>query len=378
MGADSTPSLPIFIPSNGRILVVRPDRLGDVLLSTPALEVLRRAYPKASISVLVQPRVAPALRGLSSVDEVIEFDPEVLHAGWSGFRRLVATFRQGRFDLAVVLQAPARVALALLVARIPLRLGPYSKWYSFLAYNRGMRQRRSQVEMHEADYNLQLLRPLGIQAGSRTVATRAAISAEARAEVDRWCISQGVDLRSGSWVAIHPGMGGSALNWPEAHYESLVATLLADGVGVILTGGPGEQQILDRFAERFSGQPRFRIYGGRAAPDVQRLAALYSGVRLVVAPSTGPLHLAVAAGRDVVAFYPPIRVQSAKRWGPYEGPGVQAGRPQRAVVFTPEVYCGQEFRCAGERCPSYPCMKTIAVERVAAEAKKILEEPACR
>ena len=96
-------------------------------------------------------------------------------------------------------------------------------------------------------------------------------------------------------------------------------------------------------------------------------------MKLVVAPSTGPLHLAVAMGRDVVTFYPPIRVQSAKRWGPYDGPVMDSSRVQRAAIFTPEVYCGQEFRCLGERCASYPCMKTISVERVALEARKILE-----
>jgi ADP-heptose:LPS heptosyltransferase len=373
MSGESPIFLPIFIPATARIVVARPDRLGDVLLSTPAFEVLRRSYPKACISVIAQPRVAPALRGLASVDEVIEFEPEGRHAGWRGFWRLVSTLRQGRFDLAVILQAPARVAFALLLARIPVRLGPYSKWYSFVTYNRGVRQRRSQVEMHEADYNLQLLRPLGIQVGSRTVATQAAISPEARADVERWLVSEGMDLKARHWVAIHPGMGGSALNWPEAHYEGLVSALLTDGVGVVLTGGPGEQEILDRFRERFGSHPAFRIYGGKSAPDVQRLAALYSGMTLVVAPSTGPLHLAVAVGRHVLTFFPPIRVQSAKRWGPYEGPVLDASRVQRAAVFTPEVYCGQEFRCIGERCSSYPCMKTISVDRVVAEARKLLE-----
>jgi len=373
MSADSAIILPIFIPSTARIVVARPDRLGDMLLSTPALEVLRRSYPKARISVIAQPRVAPALRGLVSVDEVIEFEPEGRHAGWRGFWRLVSTLRQGRFDLAVVLQAPARVAFALLLARIPIRLGPYSKWYSFLTYNRGVRQRRSQVEMHEADYNLQLLRPLGIQVGSRTVATQAAVSAEAHADVDRWLGSEKVDLKARRWLAIHPGMGGSALNWPESHYEGLVSALLTDGVGVVLTGGPAEQKILERFRDRFGSQPSFRIFGGRSAPDVQRLAALYSRMKLVVAPSTGPLHLAVAMGCNVLTFYPPIRVQSAKRWGPYESAASEPGRVQQASVFTPEVYCGQEFRCLGEKCASYPCMKTISVERVAAEARKLVE-----
>ena len=374
MNENLSSALPLFISSTARVLVVRPDRLGDVLLSTPALEVLRRAYPKARISILVQPRVAPAIRGLPAVDEVVEWEENGLYAGWSGFWRLVRTLRESRFDFALVLQAPAKVAWALFFARIPIRLGPYSKWYSFLTYNRGVRQRRSQVEMNEADYNLQLLRPLGIQVGARTVPTQAAASKEALADVDHWLTVHRVDLVARHWVAVHPGMGGSALNWPDSHYEELVSVLLSEGRGVVLTGGPGEQPILDRFQNRFSSHENFKTFGGVSAPDVQRLAALYSRMSLVVAPSTGPLHLAVARGCPVVSFYPPIRVQSAKRWGPYEVSMSPSLRQQRSVVLTPEVVCGQEFRCLGEKCASYPCMKSLSVERVARETRKILEE----
>ncbi|MEN9722305.1 MAG: hypothetical protein RJB38_291 [Pseudomonadota bacterium] len=350
----------LVLPSRARILVIRPDRLGDVVLSTPVLEVLRRFFPKATLHVLAQPRVAPILRGLGSVDRVIEVDLEGKHSGWRGFWRLVREFREGSYDLALVLQAPSRIAIALAMARVPVRLGPYSKWFSWMTYTHGMRQRRSQVEMHEADYNLQLLRPLGIVVGSRTVRTQVAISEEARFEVLQWMKDHAVSRETGSWVAIHAGMGGSALNWPEAHYQELTRRLLQDGVGVIVTGGPLEQGLLDRFSQVFSGSARFRIFGGKAASDVQRLAALFAELGVVIAPSTGPLHVAVAVGCRVVSFYPPIRVQSAKRWGPYE-------TQEHARVFSPEAYCTQDFRCAGQACAAYPCMNGIAVDQVREE-----------
>ncbi len=350
----------VLLPARARILVVRPDRLGDMLLSTPVLEVLRRFYPKSRITVLAQPRVAPVLEGLDSVDEVLRYEPEGRHSGWRGFRHLTRDLRSREFDLALVLQAPAKVAWALLAARIPVRVGPLSKSYSFFTYNHGIRQRRSQVEMHEADYNLQLLRPLGVEVGARTVSTRAAVSEEARREVARWCEAEGIDA-SRAWLAVHPGMGGSALNWPEEYYTRLVAGLLDEGRGVVLTGGPTEQGLLERLAAPFQKSPALKIFGGASAADIQRLGALYQKMRLVIAPSTGPLHLAVAMGRPVVTFYPPIRVQSAKRWGPY------LVGDHGASILTPEVYCGQEFRCLGERCVSFPCMKTISVDRVHSE-----------
>ncbi|MBU6375359.1 MAG: glycosyltransferase family 9 protein [Bdellovibrionales bacterium] len=368
MSASDRTVLPTFISATARILIVRPDRLGDVVLSTPVFEVVRRHYPKAKIVVLAQARVAPILRGLSSVDEVLEFAPEGRHSGWFGFWRLVSELRRGEFALAVVLQAPALVAWALLLARIPIRIGPWSKWYSFLVYNRGVRQRRSQVDMHEADYNLQLLQPLRISVGSKTVDTRIAVSTGAQQEVDQWLSSRGISSDSRVWVAMHPGMGGSALNWPESQYLDLAQALLTGGYGVVVTGGPGEQGILDRFMEHLGKEyaGSIHVYGGQSASDVQRLAAVYRRVQLVIAPSTGPLHVAVAVGSPVLSFYPPIRVQSARRWGPY--------RDTHAVVLTPEVYCGQEFRCAGQRCASFPCMKSISVDRALMEVSALVSK----
>ncbi|NDD92691.1 hypothetical protein EBZ37_11450 [bacterium] len=220
--------------------------------------------------------------------------------------------------------------------------------------------------MHEADYNLQLLQPLRIAVGSKTVGTQVAISSEAQQEVDQWLSSQGISGDSRVWVAVHPGMGGSALNWPESHYLDLAEALLIAGYGVVVTGGPGEQVILDRFMERFGKEYSGSIftYGGQFAADVQRLAAVYRRMKLVIAPSTGPLHVAVAVGSPVLSFYPPVRVQSARRWGPY--------RDTQAVVLTPEVYCGQEFRCAGQRCASFPCMKSISVDRTLMEVSTLV------
>jgi heptosyltransferase-3 len=88
----------------------------------------------------------------------------------------------------------------------------------------------------------------------------------------------------------------------------------------------------------------------------------------VVAPSTGPLHIAVALKKPVVTFYPPIRVQSAIRWGPYINDDSQAS------LLIPEVYCGEDFKCRGNLCNYFPCMKTItvaqAVEQVGIQLAK--------
>lgn len=341
----------VDLPQNPRILVVRADRLGDVVLSIPTIEVLKRFYPKSHLGVMVQSRVAPALRGLPFIDQLIEVDPEA------------PLKLEGHWDLALVLQPRFKILWALWRAGVKHRLGPLSKWYSFPLLTAGLRQRRSKVEMHEADYNLQLLRLLGIDVGTRTVLPKVAVGPEARTEFAQWWEAQGGDAGVKHWVAIHPGMGGSALNWPEENYLKLADSLLLTGQGVLVTGGPTEQGILDRFDSAFKSAHgnRIRTFGGARAADIQRLAAAYQKASVVVAPSTGPLHVAAAVGARVVSFYPPIRVQSAVRWGPYvaEWPGRED--ESKASVLVPDVHCGQDFKCRGQACPYFPCMSTLGV-----------------
>lgn len=344
-----------------RILIVRCDRLGDVLLSTPVFEVVKKNYPHARITVMVRPQIASVVRGLSSVDEVLEYDPDGRHARLRGFFRLLSEIRQRRFRIALVLQSQFKIGFAIFLAAIRYRVGPYSKIHSFLFYNRGVTQHRSQVEMHETDYNLQLLRRLGIRVGSRNIPPTAYLSEESRETARAWLCEKGWDAAS-PLIAVHPGMGGSALNWPESHYVELIRHLLTEGRSVLLTGGPTEGDILARTYDALGAlREKLIVYGGKDSRELNFLAGLYSCCCVVVAPSTGPLHLAVALGKSVVSFYPPIRVQSAVRWGPY------LQDEKKASVLVPDVYCGEDFKCRQTLCNHYPCMKSVTVTQALEE-----------
>lgn len=343
------------------ILVSRPDRIGDVILSTPVFEALKRHYPQARLTVLVQRPVEPLIRGLACVDDVLIYDPLGEHAGIQGLFKLLAEIRERDYRIAVALQSHWKIAAAIFGAGVRYRVGPLSKPHSFLFYNRGVRQRRSYVEMHETDYNLQLLRRLGIRVGTRSLPVQVGITPDVQSQADAWLSERG--LGGGTlYVVVHPGMGGSALNWPESHYVDFTRALLKEGRKVVITGGPEEGALLMRFQEALGD--RVTLYGGPESAGVDFLGGIMSRAILVVAPSTGPLHLAVALGRPVVTFYPPIRVQSAIRWGPY------VADEQAASVLVPEVYCGQDFKCLGNVCNYFPCMKSLTVAQALEEAHR--------
>ena len=358
----------ISVKGSLRILMVRPDRLGDVILSTPVFEMVKRYYPQSHVVALLRSEVIPVLKGLSSLDDFIVFDPLGRHAGFKGFFRLVSELRALKFQVAIVLQTQWKIALAVFLAGIRYRVGPLSKVHSFLFYNKGIRQRRSHVEMHETDYNLQLLRPLGIRVGSRSVSTEVRVDSSVLKESQEWLKKKGWTPRK-DLVLVHPGMGGSALNWPESHYQELVRSLIEAGKQVLITAGPTEWVLMDRM-ESFLGSlaERALIYRGEAGVAVDFWAGLCSYADVVVAPSTGPLHIAVALGKRVVTFYPPIRVQSAVRWGPYQR------EESHASVLVPQVFCGQDFNCRGSLCHYFPCMKSLTVKQTLAQVEKQLSQ----
>ena len=358
-----------------RILVARPDRIGDVILSTPVIAALREQYPNAHLTFLVRDFVAPLIREIPGVDSVFVYDPDGRHAGVGGFFRLMEELKAQQFQISIVLHSTLKIAAALFGVGVPNRIGPLSKLHSYLFYNRGSRQRRSLVEMHEADYNLQLLRKLGIRVGSHQVPSRVAISEEKRKVAREWLAEKGwdpADANRKRLIAIHPGMGGSALNWPENYYVDLIRSLRKEGNEILLTGGPAEGFLLERIvlelektgdsAIVFAG----RLADGKPPAAVDTLGALFAETALVVAPSTGPLHIAVALGLPVVTFYPPIRVQSAIRWGPY------VSDPEDAGILVPEVYCGEDFKCRGPKCNYYPCMKMIGPREALREVSRLL------
>lgn len=331
-----------------RVLVVRLDRLGDVVLSTPVFEVIKKKYPNSHLSVLVQQRVAPLLKDHPFIDEVLDFSSRSF---WEWIH-----FLRNRFEAVLVLQTQFKISLALFLAQIPWRGGPYSKWYSYLFFHHGLRQRRSLVHKHEAEYNLDLLKLLDPEITIPKEISTTLQNPQDRAPLHLrdWIVQY-----KKQYVLVHPGMGGSALNWPIAHYQGLVHELCQKNIPILLTGSQQEKDLLDDLIAPLGGvSSRVQVFLGNFSEEsVQDFSWLLSHARVVVAPSTGPLHIAVAHHTPTVSLFSPIKVQSSKRWGPWPS------QPHHQVL-TPNVDCPETFHCAGKACPFYFCLEKIDVKMV--------------
>jgi heptosyltransferase-2 len=320
------------------ILIVRTDRLGDVLLTTPVSTALRRMFPDARISWLVRPYTAPLLEHNPDVDQI-------LVDGDESPGRLADRIRNERFDAAIVAYPRWRIVWALWLARVPLRIGPANKVYCILL-NKRVRQRRSKGAKHEADCNLELLAPLG--ASFERYPTRYVATDEERRTARRVLGAKGI---SGAKpvVILHPGSGGSSARWPLGHFMALGGKFQEAGCDLVVTEGPGE----DHEGAMTGNMRRSPVFIVAGSANIRELAAMLSWADLVVTNSTGPLHLAVALGVPTVSIHSSIPKRHPARWGPY--PAYVEGDELHRVLLAP---------LGGEGAKASEDMGAVSVEEV--------------
>jgi len=322
---ENSKAFPLLVGEGGRrpgeasrILIVRTDRLGDVLLTTPVSRRLREKFPGAHLAWLVRPYTAPLLEQNPDIDQVI-----VDKGG--PVSQLIQRLKQEHFDSAIVAYPRWRAVWAVWRAAIPQRIGPASKWYSVL-FNHRIWQHRSEGKKHEADYNIELLAPLGVP--FQRVETRFVLTAEEKNWARRFLESNRISFQK-PVVCLHPGSGGSSERWPLSHFMELGDRLQEAGCDVIVTGGPGEdyQNIM------IDQMRRIPVFVAAGSVSIRQLASILSCANLVVSNSTGPLHIAVALNVPTVSLYSPIPTCHPKRWGPY--PAYAEGLALHSVFMPP-------------------------------------------
>jgi heptosyltransferase III len=335
-----------------RILVIRTDRIGDVVLSTPVLTALRQRYCDAFIAMLVRPYTLGLVSGHPHADEILLDDASGINAGVKGFFRLVKLLRSRDFDTVLILHPTFRLALLCFLSGIPHRVGTGYRAYSFLI-NQRVFQHRKHAGRHELDLNLDLARAVG--APLDVVQFHLAVPEEAFARVRM--LLQTIDLKPGQpFVILHPGSGGSAIDWPVSSFAELADRIHDElGVSVLVTGNNAETGLIDRLCALTKAQPR-RLDGKLT---IKELLALLSLAQVLVANSTGPLHMAVAVGCRIVGLFCPLVACSPVRWGPY-------GQLD-SVLMPPLPPCE---KCEAAYCQTSSCMELITVEKVFSKVKE--------
>jgi heptosyltransferase-3 len=286
-----------------RILVSRTDRLGDLVLTLPAVLDLAAAFPSAHLVVLCRPENAALAALCPGVTQTIAWRAE---DGTSGLTL-------NGFDAAVVCYPkPPALAWRLYRAGITLRVGTARRWWSFL-FNEREPGGRTASGQHESELNRALARRCIARLGGPTEACDRPARLDLRLpetlknEAATRIALAGLPERG--FAVLHAGSRGSAKDWPLERMLELAAELRRQGHAVAWTVGPADQTVRARLAT----QPGNLLLENLPL-DV--LAAVLAQAGVVVANSTGPLHVAAAAGAPVVGLYPPVAACDPERWGP--------------------------------------------------------------
>lgn len=323
------------------VLVVRTDRIGDTILSTPLFREIKSALPESRTVFLAPPYSLPVVQGNRFVDETIRWE---IQSG-SDIRALAAVLRAKRFRAAILLNPEWRSCLAVFLAGIPVRTGPLSRPSSFFFLNRGIRQHRSASPLHQSELDTAFASIVTRRKAAATPLPELYLSSREREEGTR-ILRSALPATGKPVVGIHAGSGKSAVPWPEEHFIEAGKLFIQEGWDVVLTGNGGESAAASRIADAI-GEGAHSIAGDR---DLRVFFGILGALDLFLAPSTGPLHAAAALGVPVASPYPPLSSMSPGRWGP---------RTENGAVLVPRVECPARIRCVMEQCPHHPCMHTV-------------------
>ena len=345
--------------------------IGDVVLTTPVIRALRRAYPDAVITYLVEPDAAPVVAHNPHLDEVI------VAPRTKGARRIVEDLalarrlRRERFDLALDLHGGPRSAWLTWATGAPERIGYDIKGRRWM-YTRTVHRPRELRPRHSVANQWDLLEAIpGWRDGPadrRRDAVQMALAPGADARMAARLADAGVNADD-EVVVLHVSAGNPFRRWPETFFAQTAAALAAGNSRrrLVFSSGPSDREA----ASRIAADARTRL-GAEASRiidlgefDLQELRALIGRSRLFVGGDTGPLHIAASTLTPIVGIYgPTLAVRSA----PWRAPSIPTHSIEISAADLPCRPCDQRVCAPGD----FRCLTGLTPDPVIAAAEEAL------
>jgi lipopolysaccharide heptosyltransferase II len=361
--AARAPSLPVG--TGRRILLIRPDHIGDVLFATPAIRALRSSLPDAHLVCMVGPWAREIVQDNPHLDEVIAcpfpgftrrpkrhlLDPYLVL--WR-YARLLCAYR---FDVAVVLRFDHWWGAMLAHwAGIPQRVGYHVPGVApfltdVLPYVQGRHEVEQNVTLIEAIAGHHVADPGPLEFDPRVEAVRSAVKLLSQRNPQH------------GYLCLHPGSGAPVKLWrPQAFAEVGDRLAASHSLQVVLTGSAGERTLVESIVGRMETDPLVVV----GQTNLAELAAVMAQCRLVIGVDSGPLHLAVSQGVPTVHLFGPV---DQRTFGPW-------GDPRRHVVVVSEKDCipCNRLDYAPHELAAHDCVRSIPTDLVLHVADTLLRE----
>jgi heptosyltransferase II len=335
-----------------KLLIRATNWVGDAIMALPALRAVRKRFPDAEIAIVARPYVADIYRDQEICDQLIAYDPNGLHAGFSGRERLASELQAQKFDVALLLQNAFDAAWLAWRANIPERIGYARDGRSLLLTKAVALPHRGEIPAHEKFYYLELLRRVGwLDSVQDETFIGLGVPEEKRQRADEFLRKSGV--RQGSLrIAVGAGASyGSAKCWPPSRFAEVASRLQSEADAEVILFGTAAEASVSAAISAEMRRPPIDLTGKTAIAD---LPALLSQCDLFIGNDSGAMHVAAAVGLPIVAVF-----------GPTDPEGTAPVTPRCSIVHQ-KPYCSP---CFLRRCPTdHRCMTAITVDMVEAAA----------
>jgi heptosyltransferase-3 len=288
------------------ILISRTDAIGDVVLTLPMAAYIKALIPGAVVSFLGRTYTRPVVNACIAVDNFINYDeirklPESAQADY---------LKDKNIDIIIHVFPNKQVAAIAKNAGIKLRIGTTNRLYHWFTCNQLVKLTRKKSDLHEAQLNLILLKPLGLN----KVPSLAQV-------IDHYSFERTVQLplqlaneleKDKFNLIIHPKSHGSGIEWGLDQYAKLIVKLPADKFNIIITGSDKEKQLVGDWIKTLPAH----VVDMTGKMLLEELIAFIRNADGLLASGTGPLHLAAAAGINTLGLFPSLRPIHPGRWAP--------------------------------------------------------------
>jgi lipopolysaccharide heptosyltransferase II len=349
-----------------KVLLIRLDNLGDVLLTTPAFHAVKAALPESSLTLLASPVGAQVAALDPDIADVIVYraawmDPwHKLPQDSQREQEMIALLKARQFDGAIIFtsfrQSPLPAAYLCYLADIPLRVAASIDGPGSLLTTR---HKHPEQIVHEVERGLNLVAALGITTTEQDLVLQVPPVA-LQAISERLAVLNGERRRP--VVVVHPGCSMPARTYPWEMYAEVVTLLVARlGAFVVVTGGEDEQALVDRVLASVPEELRHAAIGLAGVLPFPEFCALIQSADLTITNNTGPMHVSAALKTPVIALF--ALTNPPEQWGPWHV-------PHRQLYH--DVPCRI---CYSRVCPyQHECLRLVSPSMVVTAAAELLTE----
>ncbi|MGD9346828.1 MAG: glycosyltransferase family 9 protein [Candidatus Aminicenantes bacterium] len=325
-----------------RILLIRLRRIGDVVLTTPAITTLRKGFPQAEITYVIDEPYRELVEGHPDLDRVIVLPK---HLGFKEFRTHGRRIRRDRYDVVIDFHGGPRASLLTFFSRAHLKIG-YKIKYKHLIYDIKLPREPEEGYFHSVENHVNLVKTLGVDPPTIPALSMAPPEEYEAANVRR--MIQEDTLAKAKIIALHISAGNEFRDWG-AERLGLLITLLDQIPGVkIALIGSGADKKTEKEIKRKCDAPTISMVNRL---NLRELREFISHASLFVGPDSGPMHIAATTKTPIVAYFGPTL---PAHFGPWK---------TRSTLLEKDLDCRpcRQHRCIHE---DFRCLRTISPEEV--------------